>query len=193
MTGILRLFFAVSVPPDLLESLQERLADLKSAFPQARWTATANQHLTLKFLGATPEDRLEDVLRTGAAVAREKQGAAVSLSKLDAFPSARRARVLWLGIDDHAGVLMGLAKGLSDALEALGFAAEARPFTPHLTLARFKSSVKLPSELGPGGAGLAPFEVSEAGLWRSHLSPKGARYELLEALPLGRVDSGPRG
>ena len=193
MTGNLRLFFAVSVPPDLLESLQERLADLKSAFPQARWTATAAQHLTCKFLGATPEDSLEDVLRTGAAVAREKQGAAVSLSKLGAFPSARRARVLWLGIDDPAGVLTGLAEGLSGALERLGFAAEVRAFTPHLTLARFKDPVKLPSELVLSGSSLPPFEVSEVGLWRSHLSPKGARYELLDALPLGRVGFGPRG
>ena len=193
MSGTLRLFFAASVPLELLESLQERLAHLRSAFPQARWTAPANQHLTLKFLGATPEDRLEDVLITGADVARGKRGAAVWLSGLGAFPNARRARVLWLGVEDPAGVLTGLAKGLSDALEALGFAAEARAFTPHLTLARFKSPVKLPSELGPGGAGLAPFEVSEVGLWRSHLSPKGARYELLEALPLCRVDSGPRG
>lgn len=189
----LRLFFAVSVPPELLESVQERLSDLKNTFPQARWTAPANQHLTCKFLGATPEDRLEEVTRTGAAVAREKQGAAVSLSRLGAFPSARRARVLWLGIDDPAGVLSGLAQGFGDALEALGFTAEARTFTPHLTLARFKDPVKLPSELSLSGSTLPPFEVSELGLWRSHLSPKGARYELLEAFRLGRVDSGPRG
>ena len=184
MTGNLRLFFAVSVPPDLLESLQERLADLKSAFPQARWTATAAQHLTCKFLGATPEDRVEEVRGAGAEVARQNQSAAVSLSEPGAFPSARRARVLWLGIYDPAGVLTGLARGLSEALEPLGFAAEARAFTPHLTLARFRSPVKLPSDLGLGATALAPFEVSELGLWRSHLSPKGARYERLETLPL---------
>ncbi len=184
MTGTLRLFFAVAVPLELLEAVQERLAGLKSALPQARWTAPAHQHLTCKFLGATPEDRVEEVRRTGAEVARENQGAAVSLSELGAFPSARRARVLWLGIDDPACVLAGLARGLSEALEPLGFAAEARAFTPHLTLARFKSPVKLPSDLGLGGAALGPFEVSELGLWRSHLSPKGARYERLETLPL---------
>lgn len=189
----LRLFFAVSVPPELLESVQERLAELKNALPQARWTASANQHLTCKFLGATPEDHLEEVTRTAAVVAREKRGAAVSLSKLGAFPSARRARILWLGVEDPAGVLSGLAQGLGDALEALGFTAEARSFTPHLTLARFKDPVKLPSELSLSGSTLPPFEVSELGLWRSHLSPKGARYELLEAFRLGRVGSGSRG
>ena len=193
MSGTLRLFFAASVPLELLESLQERLADLRSAFPQARWTGPATQHLTLKFLGATPEDRLEEVRRTGAAAAREKQGAAVSLAELGAFPSARRARVLWLGVEDPADVLTGLAQGLGHALEALGFTVEARTFTPHLTLARFKDPVKLPPEPSLSGSTLPPFEVSEVGLWRSHLSPKGARYELLEVFPLGRVGSGSRG
>ena len=190
MSETLRLFFAASVPSPLLDSVQERLADLKSALPQARWTAPAHQHLTCKFLGATPADRLEEVARTGAAVARERREAAVALSNLGAFPSARRARVLWLGVDDPAGVLTGLAEGLGDALEPLGFAAEARVFTPHLTLARFKSSVQLSSLCALDTGGLPPFEVSELVLWRSHLSPKGARYERLETLPLGRLSSG---
>jgi RNA 2',3'-cyclic 3'-phosphodiesterase len=170
----------------LLGSVQERVAGIKNAFPQARWIAPANQHLTLKFLGATPEDRLEDVLRTGATVARGLREAAVSLSKLGVFPSPRRARVLWLGVDDPAGVLAALAQGLSDALEPLGFPAEARAFTPHLTLARFKLPVKLSPDRSVDLGDLHPFEVSELGLWRSHLNPKGARYELLDKLPLRR-------
>ncbi len=184
MSGTLRLFFAASVPSELLEFVQERLGELKKVVPQARWTLPANQHVTLKFIGATPEDRLEEVVRAGAAVARGQEGAAVSLSELGAFPSTRKARVLWLGIEDPSGVLTGLAQGLDDALERLGILPEARSFTPHLTLARFNAPVKLPSELQLGGAGLAPFDVSELGLWRSHLSPKGARYERLETLPL---------
>ena len=193
MSGSLRLFFAASVPSELLGSVQGRVAGIKNAFPQARWIAPANQHLTLKFLGATPEESLEDVLRTGASVARGQPGAAVSLSKLGVFPSPRRARVLWLGVDDPAGVLAALAQGLSDALEPLGFPAEARGFTPHLTLARFKSPVKLAPDCSVDLGGLAPFEVSELGLWRSHLSPKGAHYELLATLPLNRMDSRSRG
>lgn len=187
MSGPLRLFFAASVPSELLGSVQERVAGIKITFPQARWIAPANQHLTLKFLGATPEESLEDVLRTGAAVARGQQGAAVSLSKLGVFPSPRRARVLWLGVDDPAGVLATLAQGLSEALEPIGFPAEARAFTPHLTLARFKSPVKLSPDCSLDLGELHSFEVSELGLWRSHLNPKGARYELLHKLPLRRT------
>ncbi|MFN2486562.1 MAG: RNA 2',3'-cyclic phosphodiesterase, partial [Acidimicrobiia bacterium] len=165
---------------------------LKSAWPQARWTAPADQHLTLKFLGATPEESLDDLLRTGAMVARGQSGAAVSLSTLGVFPSTRKARVLWLGVDDPAGVLGALAQGLSHALEPLGFPAEGRSFTPHLTLARFKSPVRLSSDCTLDTGSLGPFEVSELGLWRSHLSPKGARYELLDSLPLRRMAPGRR-
>jgi 2'-5' RNA ligase len=180
----LRLFYAVSVPRELLELVQERLADLKTALREARWIDPANQHLTVKFLGATPEDRLEEVIEAGASVARGQSGATVSLSGLGAFPSARRARVLWLGVDDPAGVLTGLAQGLDDVLRPLGFSSETRAFTPHLTLARFKAVVKLSPEADLDPGSLPPFEVSELRLWQSRLSPKGARYEPLEAFPL---------
>jgi RNA 2',3'-cyclic 3'-phosphodiesterase len=179
----LRLFFAVEVPAELLESVRAGTAGLRSRWPEARWTTPENQHLTLKFLGATSSDDLGNVVRAGAAVARSHAAAEVALTELGAFPSARRARVLWLGVSDPAGVLQGLAAGLSSACESLGYRPEARPYVPHLTLARFKTPVRLEAELTLE-IEAAPFEVSEVGLWRSHLSPKGARYELLESLPL---------
>ncbi|HEU4488293.1 MAG TPA: RNA 2',3'-cyclic phosphodiesterase [Actinomycetota bacterium] len=179
----LRLFFAVEVPAELLELVRAKSAGLRSKWPEARWTTPENQHLTLKFLGATSSDDLDNLVQTGAAVARSHAAAEVALTELGAFPSARRARVLWLGISDPAGVLHGLAAGLSSACESLGYRPEARPYVPHLTLARFKTPVRLGSELTLE-LSEALFEVSEVGLWRSHLSPKGARYELLESLPL---------
>lgn len=182
----LRLFFAVELPEELLEAVQVAGAELRSRWPQGRWTRPENQHLTLKFLGATPEEDLAGVLRAGAEVARAHTAAEVALADLGAFPSARRARVLWLGVSDPSGVLAALAGGLSAALEPLGFASEARPFVPHLTLARFKSPVRTDAGLSLG-LSETTFEVTGLGLWRSHLSPKGARYELLESLPLRPV------
>jgi 2'-5' RNA ligase len=182
----LRLFFAVAVPAELLDSVRARSAELRNRWPDARWTAPENQHLTLKFLGATAPEHLDEVRRAGAEVAQSQPAAEVMLTELGAFPSIRRARVLWMGVSDPSGVLTALARGLSSALEPLGFVPEARPFVPHLTLARFKAPVRL-NEDPSLDLEQAAFDVSELGLWRSHLSPKGARYELLESLPLSRA------
>jgi 2'-5' RNA ligase len=103
---------------------------------------------------------------------------------LGAFPSEKRARVLWAGIRDEAGLTEGLASDLDQAFEPLGFATEARSYTSHLTLARLKVPRKLP-DLPPISARTSePFEVRDIVLFRSRLSPKGARYDVLERFAL---------
>lgn len=82
--------------------------------------------------------------------------------------------------------MSGLAADLDKTLEPLGYAAEARGVTPHLTLARFRIPVPLKGGLPEvDTTGLDVFPVEEIHLFRSHLSPKGARYEVLETFPLG--------
>jgi 2'-5' RNA ligase len=137
-------------------------------------------------LGSTPADRLYAVARAVEAVARGRKGSDVSLTGLGAFPSARRARVLWVGLDDPAGLLSGLASDLDGALEPLGYRVEARPFTPHLTLARFKVPARLEGLLPElASSRLSPWLVDHVELFRSHLHPRGARYESLARFPLG--------
>ena len=97
-----------------------------------------------------------------------------------------RARVLWVGLDDPAGLLAALARDLEAALVPLGFEAEPRAFTPHLTLARFKPPASVAGVLSDEPRVTAPsFEVGHLALYRSHLHPKGARYEVLATIPLG--------
>jgi RNA 2',3'-cyclic 3'-phosphodiesterase len=181
----LRLFVAVDVPGDLLAQVEGLTAGVRKRLPGARWTPPANQHVTLKFLGATAEDDLLDVKRVCAGVAGGYSSAMINLSGLGAFPNARRARILWMGINDPEGLLGRLASGLDEGLHALGFAPEERAYTPHLTLARLKS----PAPVGDLATALPevdcePFEIDHLSLYRSHLSPRGAVYELLEKFAL---------
>lgn len=182
----LRLFVAARVPEAHLGEVALLTAPLRDKLINARWTAPENQHLTLKFLGSTPSDRLEAIKQTCTMVASGRAPARLSLTDLGAFPSKTRMRVLWLGLDDPAGLLGRLAEDLERALEPLGFAAEGRAYTPHLTLARFKLPVPLKSGFpSVDTSGLDPFELTEITLFRSLLSPKGARYEVADAFPLG--------
>jgi 2'-5' RNA ligase len=179
----LRLFVAVDAPPDQLEAVDDALEDLKKTLGGARWAPVANQHVTLKFLGSTPADLVDAVGDVCARAAAAERPSIVSIAGLGAFPSVTRARVLWAGIDDPNDLLATLARRLADDFAPLGYEPEKRSFTPHLTLARFKR----PGRLGdlPELPGLDPFSVTELVLYRSRLSPTGARYEVVERYPIG--------
>lgn len=181
----LRLFVAADVPTSALAPIDARTAELRMQLPEARWTPASNQHVTLKFLGATPAEEVDAVSRVCALVAAGCQPASVRLTGFGAFPSARRARVLWIGIEDPDGILQRLAIALDRDLEPLGFAAEERPYRPHLTLARLKSPARVADLLTAAPApGLQPFAIDHVSLYRSRLSPRGAQYELLQQFAL---------
>ena len=180
-----RLFVAVDLPREHLDHIERAIEPVRGTFPDARWISIDNQHVTLKFLGPTPSDRMDEISKVCEIVGAGVAPASLSVTQLGSFPSRTRVRVLWVGLDDPHGVLARLAKDLESALEPLGYPAEERAFTAHLTLARLKAPQRLPDGLPDIAlASLGPFEVGELVLYRSHLSPKGARYEALERFPL---------
>ncbi|MGH2755503.1 MAG: RNA 2',3'-cyclic phosphodiesterase [Actinomycetota bacterium] len=188
MTDRLRLFVAFDVPEERRRQVQAAVEPLRTLLPAARWTRVEDQHVTLKFIGWAESSGLDAIVDACRRVAGDHEPAEMSLAGVGAFPSRKRVRVLWAGIDDPTGLGEGLAVGLADALESLGIEREERRFTPHLTLARLKTPRRvdegaLAVDLGP----LEPFRVDHIVVYRSHLSPKGARYEAIERCPLALV------
>lgn len=187
MSDRLRLFVAVSLPEGHLDLVAAATEPLRALWPRARWTDPANQHVTLKFLGSTPSELLDEVTGVVRRSAERHRVAKLSLDGLGVFPSPGRARVLWIGLDDPEHALTGLAEDLARGFEPLGFEAEKRPFHSHLTLARFREPERIREVLPePAVEGLPPFEIGSVELFRSHLHPRGARYEVIESFPLGR-------
>jgi 2'-5' RNA ligase len=175
----------VSVPRPHLERIDAEIAPFREKVTNARWSPLDNQHVTLKFLGSTPADRLEHLEQICTMVAAGRHAETVSLNGVGAFPNRNRVRVLWVGLDDPYDLLPHLAGDLDAALEPLGFPSEARAFTAHLTLARFRLPVPLKAGLPELDLSELPeFEVGSFELYRSHMSPKGARYEVLASYPL---------
>jgi 2'-5' RNA ligase len=179
----LRLFVAARVPSEQLEEVDTALEGFKQGLQGARWVNLPNQHVTLKFLGSTYSDRLNAVAEVCALVAGTHVASETSLTDLGAFPSLKRARVLWVGLDDPVDLLRRLADDLADSFEPLGYAAEKRAYAPHLTLARFKVPARLEGLL-PVLPRLGPFPIDRIELLRSRLARGGARYEVLQAFPL---------
>jgi RNA 2',3'-cyclic 3'-phosphodiesterase len=181
---MLRLFVAFDVPEAQKDSVEEAIASL--AAPGARWTPRPSWHVTLKFLGATPEERLSEVTGVVEQAASASQPARTSLRGVGAFPRLDHARVLWVGLEDAGGVLGALACTLEEGFVPLGVPAEGRPWTPHLTLARFKVPAAVALEPDRIRLDERPFEVGEIVLFRSRLKAGGAVYEPLARFPLGR-------
>ncbi|MFN2588724.1 MAG: RNA 2',3'-cyclic phosphodiesterase [Actinomycetota bacterium] len=180
----LRLFTAVRVPEEQLAWLDDAVADLKS-LPGARWAPLDRQHVTLNFIGWIESALLPHVVGAVDAVAPRHPAAAALLSGLGAFPRERRARVLWAGIDDPSGLLAALARDLGEGLRAVGYEPEDRPYTAHLTLARFKTPRALEGRLPALPAPPDPFTIDRVTLFRSRLSPSGSRYEVVHEAYLG--------
>jgi len=140
--GTSRLFIAVPAADEVraaVGKLMEEVAGgpISERGPgQPRWVRVDDLHLTLRFLGATPDERQAEIASALATAAAGVAPFRVVLSGGGAFPNASAPRVLWIGIAEGTDHLAGLVGRLNGALAPLGWPVETRPFTPHLTLAR---------------------------------------------------------
>lgn len=153
--------------------------------PGARWVPPENLHVTMKFLGHVPDERVPEVTEAvGLAAAGAGGGFAARLGATGAFPDARRARVVWVGLAAGTARLAACARALDEALAPLGFEAESRPFTAHITIARIN-----PPRAVTFGADPEPVRFSVRALTLFHSRP-GGRAPVYTAL--GRFPLGPR-
>ncbi|MFL5557021.1 MAG: RNA 2',3'-cyclic phosphodiesterase [Gemmatimonadaceae bacterium] len=144
-----------------------------------------NWHFTLRFLGATsaaPRDQVVKLLKSATCGAPFR----VSFGALGAFPNAKRARVLWLGIEEGAERLKQLAAIAEAAARSAGFAAEEREFKPHLTLSRIDPPSSVALLLASKATIRTTMTVDSVILYRSRLGGGPARYEEVTRIALGR-------
>jgi len=138
MNSSLRLFIAIELPADVLATLNDLQHQLQRdpALARLSWVRPEGIHLTLKFLGTVPAKRLPEI---EAAVARAVVGIPqleLTLGNLGTFGSPRSPRVLWVDLAGDLDTLAKLQSQVEAEVVSLGFPAEPRRFSPHLTLAR---------------------------------------------------------
>ncbi|HUG00880.1 MAG TPA: RNA 2',3'-cyclic phosphodiesterase [Longimicrobiales bacterium] len=185
----MRLFAAITIPARERKRLFKASALLREAGLPVRWAEVDAIHLSLKFLGEVPKDRVGRVRGSLAAVAAKSRPFEVGLGGFGAFPSLRKPRVIWAGAY-ASPELRCLKHDLEWEFAALGYEREARAFHPHLTLGRarpeaaagdFRNLEDLVEPLKYQGA----LTVNSVVLLRSILGPQGASYDTIDTVRLG--------
>jgi len=178
----MRLFVAIEIPENVCSALGALMKSLRDTCRDARWVRIAGLHVTLKFIGETPSEKVDEI-KAALRNIPPRVPIAMNFGGLGFFPNARRPRVLWAGVEAGSD-LAALAAAVDAALNPHGIQQPVdRRFTPHLTLARFKDSPKVqalqaaiekadPIEFGSTTA-------TEFHLYRSVLKPGGAEYTRL--------------
>jgi len=191
----MRLFVALDIDASIRGRIAQFMDGVRGFAPDARWVSAESLHVTLKFIGEWPAERLDELKR--ALMGIRGQPAEITFSGTGFFPTPKSARVFWIGI--QAGPeLASLAGAVDAATSALGVESEKRAFAPHLTLARTGSGrpqrvssdrtnpsfrrlqEKLAAMPAPAFGTMSPREFF---LYESKLSPKGAVYTKLASFP----------
>jgi len=191
-TEQIRSFIAIELPQNVKHGLAKLISELeKTEHPFVKWANPEGIHLTLKFLGNIPLKQVDEISKAIEKAARGILPFHLEVSGLGAFPNLKQPRVLWVGIKGEIDNLLSFQQNIDSALAPLGFVAEKRPFTPHLTLARLREGASLAERKGFANLVLStsfessyPLDVETISFMRSQLTPEGAIYTRLFAVKL---------
>ncbi len=182
------LFVAADVDERTRAACASTAARLRAAGWTGRWVAPANYHVTVAFLGSVDELLVDEIAAALRSIAPQLDALEVPIDAVGAFPNAQRARVAWAGPAAPVPAFGTLCRLVRDPLAALGLRLDQHA-EPHVTLAR---AVGLPATLPQVEPPQTPsLRVAAVTLYESVLGPGGARYDVIEWLPL-RENDGPQ-
>ena len=176
----MRLFVAVDLPNEIRKRLADIQQELRPSSGSVRWVAPEAIHITLKFIGETPEKKLEDIDTALNGFAWKPF--TITVRGVGFFPGNRSPRVFWAGLE--APTMKDMAEELDTRMERVGFDKEKRSFRPHITLARARDT-RIDSSLVTAAEAyqnydFGSFIADRVFLFQSTLKPSGAVYEKLK-------------
>ena len=178
-----RLFVAIALP----EPVRAALVALAQPLPGVAWTRPEQLHLTLRFIGDVPAEKIESVIALLTAVRVEPF--LLPVEGVGAFPPKGPPRVVWIGVGHGHPHLHQLRQRVDDALLAAGLVdLDVRKFHPHVTLARCTEHAAAAGHWlhTHRDFGAPPFRVEAFDLCASELRPGGAVHTLVQRFPLAK-------
>ncbi len=146
--------------------------------------------MTLKFVGGIEPARTTEIAHLLEGAAKQSGRFELELGETGVFPSPSRPGALWAGFKGEVQRLIRLQARVEGAMTVFGITPDRRRYHPHTTVARLRRDARGRMAVAIGEAWLASspravsFPIKEFALFRSHLGPRGARYERLFTTPL---------
>jgi len=186
---LIRSFLAIELPKTILQKIEEVQRDLRSTHGDVRWVIPEKIHLTLKFFGNIEELRIDPISKSIEGVIQNTPPFFLKVKGVGAFPHLKNPRVIWMGLAEGRETLLSFQKQIETLLEEIGFQPEDRPFHPHLTLGRMRSSRGKEELAGRmekfKEEEFGTFRVEKVILFKSDLKPTGPIYTSLKEMRLG--------
>lgn len=177
----MRLFISIELTEDIRAEISGLIEAMRKKGSGVKWVEPRNLHVTLKFLGHVPDEKIEKIIGAASEALGNSEPFRTSFRGAGSFPGGKRPRVFWVGARKGSEKQAGLARLVDSAMAAAGFDEEKREFTPHVTIGR----VKDPKEAGSLLRALeeareksfGEMTVDRVSLMKSTLSRKGPTYE----------------
>jgi 2'-5' RNA ligase len=183
-----RLFVAAPIQPEICINLDRTINVFKKTGADIKWVKPESIHITLKFLGETDEEKINNISDVLSDFEKQKGKLITEVKGIGFFPDSRRPRIIWAGLEEKPVYLAELASIMDAALSKLSFEKEKRAFSPHITIGRFRSNrsfnylIKETDKMKTASFGI--FEINEFNLYSSTLKPSGAEYKILRSFKL---------
>ncbi len=185
----MRAFIAADIPSDVKDEIgkiqKKLMGEVRSS---VKWVDVEKIHVTLRFLGDVPEEKIELLCQVLPKGGREVAPFKISIKGLGVFPNLSRPRVIWVGMESQGNKMDQLYSQIEALVRDLGFTPEKRAFSPHLTIGRIKqlrdqnewvNAIEKSQELFFGEASVDCFY-----LFQSILKPQGPEYRKLKKFDL---------
>lgn len=191
----MRTFIAIEFPVEIIQKIDNIISFLKAKTPAKaiKWVSADNLHLTLKFIGDYPDQKLEELIDILDHALKPFPVFDMIIQGMGMYPNEKNPRVIWFGIS-HDETILKIHKILDDSLQKVGVKPDRRDFDAHLTIARIRrrTGKAIIQEIGTI---LSNYTVDALGqvtvdgiiLMKSDLTPQGPIYTPLHRVPLNRV------
>ncbi|MBE0425519.1 MAG: RNA 2',3'-cyclic phosphodiesterase [Nitrospirae bacterium] len=178
----LRCFIAIGITEPIKKDIGEIIGLLTKYDVDVKWVIPENIHITLKFLGNTPDVLLPKIKSSLSDIISYYKPFYIKIYGTGVFPNRKHPRVIWVGVK-NTDILAKIKNGIEESMESLGYQKEDKEFNPHLTLGRVRSQKGIHNVI----AELDNFKEKDFGtirvegikMMKSDLKPGGAKYSCL--------------
>ena len=186
--NIIRTFLCIPISNEIASKKNMLFSTIDNSKIKVNWVKNSNLHLTVKFIGQTPQSSIKKVIYSIASITKDFPPFKLRIKGTGCFPNKRKPKNLWLGVQNDYLPLSKLIERVENNLFELGFEKETKLLTPHITIAKINYPQKITPDISiflNSSYDVIDLNVNRLQFFSSELLSNGAIYSLLKTFPLG--------